>query len=449
MLEELRNEYKSFVYDNFYVSDLVDKYLVRYVYRLNDHVFMPEVTIAKKNINNPNIDDEFLKYLFFNFGMINAINYYKLTCSSEINVNCGYLDDEQKDFFKKLFYNGLGEYFYINNIQLSYEKFVTINTLPVTNNIFTFTDSFHGNLIPIGGGKDSIVTLELLKEYKDDNLVFMLERNIYPPNKAAYDSIYMAGYIDDNINVFSLTLDPLMLELNSKGFLNGHIPFSSCLAFAAYIVAYLTNKKYIVLSNEDSANEGNVKGTDINHQYSKSFEFERDFRAYASKYLCPKMEYFSLLRPWNEYRIVQEFLKYPKYLDVFVSCNKGARNNTWCSKCSKCLYVYIMLYPFVDETKLKAIFHQNMLDDMSLKDLFMGLVADEVDKPFECVGSKEEINYVLSLALRQKDDVPLLLKYYKDNLYNPNASYNVENYFNQNHYVPDIYLKLLEDSNER
>jgi hypothetical protein len=76
-------------------------------------------------------------------------------------------------------------------------------------------------------------------------------------------------------------------------------------------------------------------------------------------------------------------------------------------------------------------------------------VADEVDKPFECVGSKEEINYVLSLALRQKDDLPLLLKYYKDNLYNPNASYNVENYFNQNHYVPDIYLKLLEDSNER
>lgn len=448
MFEQLRDEYKSFVYDNFYVSDLADKYLVRYVYRLNEHVFMPEINIPKKNINNPHIDNDFLNYLFFNFGIINAINYYKLTCSKEININCGYLNEEQKTFFKKLFYNGLGEYFYVNKINLSYEEFVTINTLTEVNNNFIFEDTYSGNLIPVGGGKDSIVTLELLKDYKDNNLIFMLERNVYPPNKAAYNSVTIAGYTDDKINLFSLTLDPLMLKLNSEGFLNGHIPFSSCIAFAAYIVAYLTNKKYIVLSNEDSANEGNIKGTTINHQYSKSIEFEKDFRNYTSKYLCPKIEYFSLLRPWNEYRIIKEFIKYPKYLDAFISCNRGAKTNTWCSECSKCLYVYIMLYPFIDEDKLNTIFHTNMLDDMDLKETFLGLISDNYDKPFECVGTKEEINYVLSLAIKNKDKLPALLEYYKNNIYNPNLGYNVENYYNKDNYVPDIYLKLLGDNYE-
>lgn len=449
MFEQLRKTYPTFVYDDFYVSDLVDKYFIRYVYRLNDYVFKPEVIILKKNINNLNIDPDFLNYLFFTFGIVNAINYYKLTCSKNFNINCGYLNDEQKEFFKHLFYNGLGEYFYINKINLIYDDFLNINTLSGEKTNFSFHNSYQGNLIPVGGGKDSIVTLELLKDYKESNIIFMLERNLYPPNKAAYDSVKIAGYNNDKINVFSLTLDPLMLKLNNEGFLNGHIPFSSCLAFAAYIIAYLTNKKYIVLSNEDSASEGNVKGTNINHQYSKSDEFETNFRNYSNKYLCPYIEYFSLLRPWNEYRIVQEFIKYPQYLESFRSCNQGVKTNVWCGNCAKCLYVYIMLYLYIDKEKLKEIFNKDMLNDITLKDMFLGLVSDKHDKPFECVGSKEEINYVISLIIKNEQKLPLLLQYYKDNLYNSNKVYNVENHFNINHFIPNIYIKLLGVNDER
>jgi hypothetical protein len=149
---------------------------------------------------------------------------------------------------------------------------------------------FHGNLIPVGGGKDSVVTLEALRGWREDNLCLQYNRNLYPENRAAIDCIRLAGYSMEKTCNFNLTLDQHMLELNKQGFYNGHIPFSSCLAFASYIIAYLNNKANIVLSNEASANEGNVKGTNINHQYSKSIEFENDFRSYTATYLCDKIQ---------------------------------------------------------------------------------------------------------------------------------------------------------------
>jgi hypothetical protein len=72
-------------------------------------------------------------------------------------------------------------------------------------------------------------------------------------------------------------------------------------------MAYLTNRKYIVLSNEGSANEPTVIGTNINHQYSKTYEFECDFYQYTKKYFNIDIKYFSLLRPIKEIQIAYLF----------------------------------------------------------------------------------------------------------------------------------------------
>lgn len=440
----LRDKYNTFIYDKYSISKDNNGITVIYNYKIDKYEFKPQVFIPNSNISNNNIDDDFLNYLFFNFGIINAINYYKLTCAKEIIINAGYLNDAQKDFFKKLFYNGLGEFLYVNKLDIPFDEFVNIKTNSGTNKEYKLEGNFNGNLIPIGGGKDSIVTLELLKEYKDGNMCFLYNRNIYPVNKAAMDTISVAGYAKKDIAEFNVTLDPLMLELNKQGFYNGHIPFSSCLAFASVIMAYLNNKKYIVLSNEASANETNIKGMDINHQYSKSFAFEEDFRYYVKEFITDKIEYFSLLRCLNEYQIVKEFIKYPKYLNIFRSCNRGTKTNSWCGACSKCLYVFIMLYPHININELINIFHSNMLDNIDFLDTFKGLIMDDENKPFECVGTKEEINYSLSLAIKSKNKLPLLLQYYKDNLYNSKRKYNVERYFNKNNAIPKIYLDKME-----
>jgi hypothetical protein len=237
-----------------------------------------------------------------------------------------------------------------------------------------------------------------------------------------------------------------MLELNKQGFYNGHIPFSSCLAFASYIIAYLNNKANIVLSNEASANEGNVKGTNINHQYSKSIEFENDFRSYTATYLCDKIQYFSLLRCINEYQIVKKFIKFPSYLSVFRSCNVGTKTNSWCGNCAKCLYVYIMLYPFLHKEQLIEIFGRDLLDDTSLAQVFNSLINPDTTKPFECVGTREEINYALKLAVEDESTstpLPKLLEWYRAN-YNPAIQYNVADYYNAEHNIPEEYLKALQ-----
>ena len=445
----LRETYKEFIYENYIINYIDEGIKLEYTYRIDEYVFNPVVTILKEDITKKDINKEFVDYLFFNFGIINAINYYKLTCSKKFIIKCGYLDEYQKLFFKKLFYNGLGELLYKNNLTIPFEDFIEFETID-KNYLFDIPNTFKGNLIPIGGGKDSIVTLELLKNEKELNSCFLYKRNIYPTDQASLNTIYTAGYTNNEILSFNVTLDQLMLDLNKKGFLNGHVPFSSSLAFASYILAYLNNKKYIILSNEASANEGNVKGSNINHQYSKSFEFERDFREYTEKYFTNNIEYFSMLRCWNEFRIVKEFVKHPKYLDVFRSCNIGMKENKWCGDCSKCLYVYIMLYPFVDNNKLVEIFGKNMLDDDKYKDMLLGLMNDNYDKPFECVGTKDEVNYALSLGIKKEGELPSLLKYYKDNYYVDNLDSSIENYYNEENFIGAKFLKMMGyDKNER
>src|SRR5699024_1564771 len=123
--------------------------------------------------------------------------------------------------------------------------------------------------------------------------------------------------------------DKNLLELNSKGFLNGHTPFSAMVAFLSYLTAYLLGKKYIALSNEDSANESNVKNEKINHQYSKTLEFENDFREYQERYLKAEVDYFSMLRPISELQIAYLFSKLEKYHKVFKSCNVGSKKEPW------------------------------------------------------------------------------------------------------------------------
>lgn len=448
---ELRNKYPEFIYEKFEVSEDNQKYSVKYTFKINELEFNPIITINKNNVTNKNIDKEYLNYLFFQYGLFDLASYYKLICSKKIVIKPMYISQEECEFFKKVLYNGLGEYFYKNEISLSYDEFLEFEVVSSNRyNLPTFNDEYTGNLIPVGGGKDSIVSMELLNKYSNDNKLYMLERNLYPENKAGYESIYKAGYSKDDIVVFKNDLDLKMLDLNKQGYLNGHIPISSIISMSSFIMAYLNNKKYICLSNEASANEGNFEGLKVNHQYSKSYEYELDFYNYSQKYLNPNIYYFSLLRGLNEYEIVQYLLKHKKYLPIFRSCNRGTKDNKWCNHCSKCLYVFIMLYPYLNSDELNMIFDHNLLDDESLEEDFLGLVLESKLKPFECVGTRKEINFSLQEALRNKTDRPYLLKLYSDK-YN-DIEINKEeilNYWNSENNIPKIYLELFGDLNEK
>ena len=309
-------------------------------------------------------------------------------------------------------------------------------------------EEFTGALVPIGGGKDSIVTLDVIKDDFKDNMCYVIN-----PRGATEETAEIAGYGEDKRCYVRRTLDKNMLELNKQGYLNGHTPFSSIVAFSALIVAYLNKKKYIVLSNEASANESTIYEEEVNHQYSKSYEFEQDFNEYVKENILDGIEYFSLLRPISEYQIAKHFAKLPKFYKIFKSCNAGSKENKWCANCPKCLFVYIILSPFMKREDMINIFGEDLLEKESLKETMEMLSGIQKNKPFECVGSRDEVNTAICETIKKYEadnkELPLLYKYYKttkkyEEYINKENTY--DKFYNPENNVPEHYKQMLKKS---
>ena len=440
---ELRNTYKEIIYRDYLIDDIDNDLVITYTFEIPGlTIFKPTISFSKDLIKNSFINEKLMNKIIFHMGIIELISYYKCCCPEKIVVEAGYLDDYDMKWFKKLFYNGLGEFLYKNNIGINEEE---LFDFVINGQEIRLDDVFyqgHGNLIPVGGGKDSVVSLELLKEYKNDNMCFIIN-----PKGANIECSYTAGYDDDSIVKIKRVIDKNLIDLNSKGFLNGHTPFSSVVAFNAYLMAYLTNKKYIVLSNENSANEATVIGTSVNHQYSKSYEFEKDFYEFTKKNYGIDIKYFSLLRPLKEIQIAMLFSKYTKYHKVFKSCNLGSKGSTWewCCKCPKCLFVYIMLRAFLTNDEMVDMFGIDLLNEVELEKDFIELIGEADTKPFECVGSISEVIYALNKIISSyTGELPYLLKLYKDK-YQREEMIDLSDLDDENNVIGE-YLDILKEN---
>ena len=444
----LRENYKNFIYHSYKIYEDEDKICLEFDFEIeNLRRFNPRIEILKKEFKFNDINSNLIKNIVFNIGMIEAISYYKATCPENFIIECGALNEEQENWFRKLFYLGLGEFRFINNIKIQENELVKFKSLGTSVDIGNLenTNELSGNIIPIGGGKDSNVTIELLEKYKEDNLIFCIGSK-----KVSLDCAKVAGYDLDKIIEVKRIIDKNLLDLNKEGYLNGHTPFSAIVAFITYLVSTLLNKKYVVLSNEDSANETNVKDENINHQYSKTIEFENDFRFYAEKYMKSNVEYFSALRPITELQIAYLFSKYEKYHEIFKSCNVGSKTEPWhwCTNCPKCLFVFTILAPFLYKEKEVKIFGNDMFENKELLNTFIELCGYGETKPFECVGTFDEINYAVSktiISLKEKGEkLPYLLEYY-DNNYEVKVDDSILSYYNNNNNLPEEYSKILKE----
>lgn len=411
---ELRKKYPDFIYDSYEILDENNNYKLIFHFNIPDLVaFAPTIVIPKKELKNKDINWEYFNELVFHIGLIELISYFKCTCSPNVIIKCGYLDEEQISWFKKLYYNGLGEFLYLNGINVSEEELMNITCTKDKIELPNINYQGIGNLIPIGGGKDSVVTLELLNEARELNSPFIINAK-----DVTINSCKAGGYLEDEIITVNRTIDKSLIELNKQGFLNGHTPFSSLVAFLTYLCAYLAGKRYILLSNEASANEPTVPGTNINHQYSKTYEFECDFNNYAKKYFKLEISYFSFLRPLHEIQIAMLFASYKKYHNVVRSCNVGSKEKPWiwCCNCPKCLFVYIILSPFLERDELINMFGEDLYAKEELLNIFIELLGYSQTKPFECIGTYNEVRLAVSLAIKKYDKkLPYLLKYYQAN----------------------------------
>lgn len=324
--------------------------------------------------------------------MVAGVSYYKAYVPEKISSALP-LNQRTADFLYDVYLHGLGEFAYQNKLSLV-EKInfpVSADAKPASSVRLPLAK---GALVPVGGGKDSIVSIELLRDADKPLTLFALASTPVP-----------AAPIQGTLEVAALPscvavrqLSPALIALNQSGAYNGHVPITAILSLIAVATAVLHGRQDVIMSNEHSASTPNLvqDGLEINHQYSKSFAFETALNEYIHDCISPDINYFSLLRPLTEVEIARRFSRLEKYHSVFRSCNTAfrqdvtARGKKWCCNCPKCRFVFLALANFVPKERLIAIFGENLLDDMTQRDGFAELCGIEAFKPFECVGEIEE-----------------------------------------------------------
>ena len=368
--------------------------------------------------------------------LIAGVSYYKAGVPGEIRVEGDVLDAPTARFLDEIYRHGLAEFAYQNKIDLRGRiRFPNTRHPGASRDPAPFAKSGeldsglrrndeHENhaastlqqsrsatalnlprrtLVPIGGGKDSLVSVEMLKSVNE-------------PATAAWvgDSALIAACAQrTGLPTLNLrrTLAPELFEYNRLGALNGHVPVTAINSATLLCAAILYGYDAIAFSNERSASVATLEydGQPVNHQWSKGLDFERALRDYTTSHIAADLDYFSLLRPWSELAVTREFARRTQYDDVFSSCNRnfrirGARpSDRWCGQCPKCHFVFLALAPFVAKPRLLAIFGRNLLDDAALAPGFDALLEYRGHKPFECVGEGRESRAAMH-ALTQRPE---------------------------------------------
>lgn len=331
-----------------------------------------------------------------------GISYYKLYCPPHITTPF-LLSREQADFWNTVYKKGLGEFLYKNKLnpeQLAKFPHSKMKVYPAR------IKTHDRALLGIGGGKDSIVAAELLKNFNITSFLVETQRKDVISERISHA-------IGRGLLKIQRILDPMLFEKH-EGAYNGHIPISAVYAFLGLLSAALYEYKYVIVANEQSSNFGNLRyhGEVINHQWSKSAEFEILLQEYTRKYITPDITYFSILRRFYEIRIAQMFAEHKNYFSLFTSCNrsfsvfKERSDSLWCGECPKCAFAFLILAPFLGKKELLGIFQKNLFAKDSLVPLFQNLLGFGKLKPFDCVGTFEEAQASLFLSSKKfKNDV--------------------------------------------
>lgn len=449
-LSQLRTKHPKFTYASYSLEHRDKTVRLRYDFKMEPNVvFNPEVVLPV----GKEVDALVMHNLAFHLGMIEAISYWKAACPPKLSVEAGILSPKQIAWWHDLFMHGLGEFYFRNNIDFTQPGFLNISNDYKDQHkpIIHKSSTAKGDLILVGGGKDSGVTLEVLRYEPGRKGVLILN-----PTRSAVENTQITGYQDPL--VVRRTIDPMLLQLNAKGYLNGHTPFSAYLAFLGTYIGVLHDYQNVIVSNERSASEGNILfyGVEVNHQYSKSYQFEKLFREYAKQYLSKSVQYFSFLRPLFDIQISRLFAQYTELHPSYRSCNVNQKVDSWCGKCPKCAFVYMSIYPYISDQQTEKIFGSDYYLTPEIGKNVRDLVGLGKHKPFECVGTEEESKLAIALSIRKyrkarKPVPPLLLELEKELKITDNKTVKmledrVNGKWNDENFLPEEHAQVLQNA---
>ncbi len=340
--------------------------------------------------------EEALAPLFDLIHWVAGVSYFKAAVPPSIQFATRKPSLPIAAFLRNVYLHGLGEFAFENDLDLEGRlEFPAEEKSFASPGITGRADA--GAVVPIGGGKDSLVSVEALRASEVE------ARAIVVGSSPLIQQVIETTGLDA-ISI-KRSLDPGLFALNAIGAYNGHVPISAILATIMVTGGYLYGYDAILMSNESSASAANLvnkQGREVNHQYSKSLAFEREFAAILKDEIGCNVRYFSLLRPLSELAIASRFAQSMRYDHVFSSCNgnfainKARPTDRWCRQCPKCRFVFLALAPFMDKARLINIFGANLLDDAAQLEGYEALCGLAGFKPFECVGEVPESRSALS-----------------------------------------------------
>jgi UDP-N-acetyl-alpha-D-muramoyl-L-alanyl-L-glutamate epimerase len=439
-------QYKQFIFEKYYYDPAVSTLSLQYRFdggpRFQEALifdFVPQdLSLAARTVL-----DRIFRLIF----LMSGVSYYKAFIPRTLVCEAYPVDRPTAEFLQNFYEKGLAEFAFRNRISL--RGHVEIRTSASLQDAPIAIALPRRTCVPIGGGKDSIVTLECLKRGSEPLILFSL--GDADPIRAC-----IAAADLPSIRVLR-RLDSRLFELNEAGALNGHVPITGILSAIALAGAVMSGCDTIAMSNEHSASAPNleVDGIEVNHQFSKSLEFEEDFSKYVQNYITPSIAYFSLLRPLSEIEIARRFSKYREYFGIFRSCNAAfrqshaTRGREWCGDCPKCRFVFLALSPFIAKSELIGIFGSNLLSDATQRDGFAQLCGLDRHKPFECVGEVAESAAVMShlgshADWRDDTVVRQLHEAFAPLRHGSPAEYRALFEARHPHRVPDAYMAMLD-----
>ena len=334
--------------------------------------------------------------------LVAGVSYYKAAVPGEIRIDSYTIDADTAALLEQVYLNGLGEFAYRNGLDLRGRI-----RFPFDPALATAAAPALGlgerALVAIGGGKDSLVSIEALRAMGVEQAVTWIGNS-----QLIRTCAERTGLATLNIG---RALAPQLFEINRQGAYNGHIPVTAVNSAILVLAALLTGAGQVVFSNERSASYGSlIPGAgEVNHQWSKGWAFERMFGEQVERAVAADLRYYSLLRPLSELAVARQFAKSHHYDEHFSSCNRNFHilgekpAQRWCGLCPKCHFVFLALAPFMSKARLVRIFGRNLLDEDAQAAGFDALLEYQDHKPFECVGEGRESRAAMAALAARAD----------------------------------------------
>lgn len=263
-----------------------------------------------------------------------------------------------------------------------------------------------GMLAFCGGGKDSLIVLDLLERAGQEHGVFVYTSSSYGRSDmqrqlidrlltaTAVERVHHATLLDDLSQSPVMELHP---ELGTNELTAAETPVS---LMAALPVVLAGGYRHIVLGHERSANAGNLiwerTGEEINHQWGKSREAEELLNGYIQAHLIADLRYFSLLQPVHDPLIFAALARRLDAVALTHSCNV---HKPWCGRCAKCAYVWLGYKAWLPWEVVDPIFaSRNLAHDPANLEFFRQMLGLADHTPFECVGQVEEARLFMAMC---------------------------------------------------